>query len=326
MTLALVFMAGCTPAAGGADPRVGSVNGVYVYASDVGGFIAGQAQNAMMWEYFELTGQFEIDFQGEFRDGITFERAVREEMVRIVAFTIIYEDYARQLGVTISDEDLQTVNEHIDFLIEMHGQEEFNEMLEWEGFRDRQHLTEAFSSNILLENLIEAIVEDPEKFAQFEQYMPEEEDFSDVELLGAMHILANFDSFDSEEEAEEFAYEMLERALAGEDFGTLVMTYGQDPGIVNFPNGYTFSAGQMVTEFEETTRELEVGEISGLVRTSFGIHIIMRIEPTIEDWFTLSGMPTHEDKMRMAVFAGFEAMVEEANIVFLSALDDVPLE
>ena len=42
--------------------------------------------------------------------------------------------------------------------------------------------------------------------------------------------------------------------------------------------GYVFTAGEMVAEFEEGTRALEFGAVSGIVESSYGYHIIMRVE------------------------------------------------
>lgn len=60
-------------------------------------------------------------------------------------------------------------------------------------------------------------------------------------------------------------------------FDEMMLAYGQDPGVEQNPNGYTFGEGQMVDEFYEGTRALEIGEISEPVRTSYGYHIIMRL-------------------------------------------------
>jgi len=174
------------------------------------------------------------------------------------------------------------------------------------------------------DNVIFAIVADEDMFTPFEQYVPED----------------TFPIF------LEKAEELLERALAGEDFDELIRTYGEDPGMQSNPWGYTFIVGDMVPEFEAATLALEIGEISGLVMTSFGIHIVKRIEPDIDNimansWATpdtpveellgakhiliLAQQTTEEDRMIEAVLHGFENKLETADIVFLPTLEDIPL-
>jgi hypothetical protein len=60
-------------------------------------------------------------------------------------------------------------------------------------------------------------------------------------------------------------------------FDDLINEFGEDPGMVANPNGYLFTAGDMVPEFEDATRALDFGGVSGLVQTSYGYHIIYRI-------------------------------------------------
>ena len=67
------------------------------------------------------------------------------------------------------------------------------------------------------------------------------------------------------------------------DFDALMNEYSEDSGLMSYPNGYTFTAGDMVSEFEEATRALEYGQISGLVESSYGYHIILRLDPDTED-------------------------------------------
>lgn len=54
----------------------------------------------------------------------------------------------------------------------------------------------------------------------------------------------------------------------------------EDTGLAANPDGYAFTTGEMVQEFEDATRALEPGQISGLVESSYGYHIILRLEPT----------------------------------------------
>ncbi len=79
------------------------------------------------------------------------------------------------------------------------------------------------------------------------------------------------------ENAKSLAEELLEKAISGEDFDTLIKTYGQDPGTTTNPDGYIFTKGEMVKEFEDAAYSLSDGEISGIVETSYGYHIIKRM-------------------------------------------------
>ena len=51
----------------------------------------------------------------------------------------------------------------------------------------------------------------------------------------------------------------------------------EDTGLAANPDGYAFTTGEMVQEFEDATRALEPGQISGLVESSYGYHIILRL-------------------------------------------------
>jgi foldase protein PrsA len=302
------------------DFRVARVNGTYLYASDVGIHLS-QAEEAMMWEYFFMYNEFEIDPAREYESGVTFGQAIRREAVRTAAFYIVFNEYARQMGITLTELDQERLDAQIELYVEHFGQEELDFLLQAEGFRDIHHYIELFyQSQLIVDQLIARILDDPAEFARFEPYMPIVGDLP--ELFGAKHILAAFDNFESEAAAEVFAADILARALAGEDFDTLMWAYSQDPGLWNFPEGYSFGSGEMVSEFEDTTRELQIGEISGLVPTSFGIHIIMRIEPNAEDWLIMQ-YGSVEERMVDAIFKGLQAMAENADIVFLAELDDV---
>ena len=57
----------------------------------------------------------------------------------------------------------------------------------------------------------------------------------------------------------------------------------EDEGLATNPDGYTFLPGEMVEEFEDAVSSLKVGEIDPeIVETSYGYHLIMRIEPDME--------------------------------------------
>jgi len=289
------------------DPVVATVNGVEILASDVRSNI-GQAEQIHMFDYMMMFPDDEdFDYDKIFRDGQTFGRVLLEEAVKIQATAILFKEIAEQMHITLTDDEIAEVETLVENQILQMGHDEFYFALRQMGITDRDHLFRIWSTSRLIETVITAIILTPNFFSNYEQYLPDSEN-----LLGAKHILANFENFDSEEEAEQYAASLLERALAGEDFDMLVSEYGQDPGMFANPDGYTFGPGEMVPEFEDATRELAIGEISGLVRSFFGYHIIMRTEPQIT-----------EGDMRAAIIDGVLSMRENAEFEFFSTLDDI---
>ena len=65
-----------------------------------------------------------------------------------------------------------------------------------------------------------------------------------------------------------------------EKFFEYMKEHSEDPGKESFPNGYCFTEGTMVEEYTDTTRELKNYEVSDVVESDFGYHIIMRL-PTV---------------------------------------------
>lgn len=74
------------------------------------------------------------------------------------------------------------------------------------------------------------------------------------------------------------ADKVLVRAKKGEDFAKLAKEFSEDPGSKDKGGEYIFPRGQMVKEFEETAFALKPKEVSGLVKTQFGWHIILLSE------------------------------------------------
>ncbi|MDW8256272.1 MAG: peptidylprolyl isomerase [Acidobacteriota bacterium] len=84
------------------------------------------------------------------------------------------------------------------------------------------------------------------------------------------------------------AQEVLRRVRAGEDFATLAREFSDDPGSKDKGGDLDFfGRGRMVREFEEAAFALQPGQISDLVETSYGFHIIKvearRIAPLDEE-------------------------------------------
>lgn len=83
----------------------------------------------------------------------------------------------------------------------------------------------------------------------------------------------------SKQEARARAEEALAKARAGADYGELVKQYTDEPGGAERGGALgRFPHHAMVKPFSDAAFRLKVGEVSGVVESPFGYHIILRTE------------------------------------------------
>ena len=111
-------------------------------------------------------------------------------------------------------------------------------------------------------------------------YQDHRDEFAQEEEACARHILVKVGSGPEgeghpEADARRIAETLLERVRAGADFGELARASSEDPGsAANGGDLGCFPPGRMVPEFDDAVFAMEPGEVSDLVRTSFGYHVI----------------------------------------------------
>jgi len=80
-------------------------------------------------------------------------------------------------------------------------------------------------------------------------------------------------------EAHKKMEELLARARNGEDFAAMAKEYSEDPGSKENGGLYEdFERGSMVKPFEDAAFSVPVGEISDIVETSYGYHILLIVD------------------------------------------------
>ena len=125
---------------------------------------------------------------------------------------------------------------------------------------------------------LSANVPEPGEAAIEQRYQESKAEFTQPEERRASHILIAVKASDDEAahtKAHEKAAEIKERLRLGEDFATLAKAESQDPGSASSGGelGW-FGRGAMVPAFEQAVFDMQAGQISDVVESSFGFHII----------------------------------------------------
>jgi peptidyl-prolyl cis-trans isomerase D len=160
---------------------------------------------------------------------------------------------------------------------------------------------------------------------EVESYYEENIDLYQQERqVKARHILFKLDPGAPEEEEEKVrarALSVLEKARAGEDFADLAKEYSEGPSSEEGGDLGYFSQGQMVKPFNDAAFGMEKGEISDLVKTQYGYHII-KVEDIKENQIKSLDEVKDEVRDRLLQMMTGDLAYEKAQ----SLIDQMPYE
>ncbi len=112
-------------------------------------------------------------------------------------------------------------------------------------------------------------------------YEEQRDRFSKPEQRHARHILVRL-VLDAGEDARNSAFEKIEKAAArikaGEDFAKVAREMSDDATAKNGGDLGSFGRGEMVAPFEEAVFSMQDGEVSEVVETQFGLHLIQLLD------------------------------------------------
>lgn len=194
----------------------------------------------------------------------------------LIGRAVLYQESQRR-GIEVSD---ATVNERLESIKKRFPEEEsFRDMLE------EMHLTEEVLKTQLRKGIAIQELVQREVINRIEISDKETKDFYDKnpdlfkqpERIQARHILIKVEEGASEAEKVEAIKNIkdIQKELQkGGDFAALAKKYSQCPsGADGGDLGY-FARGQMVKPFEDAAFSMKDGEISDIVETTFGYHLI----------------------------------------------------
>jgi len=217
----------------------------------------------------------------------TVEADFKDMILEVTSVYSFLNRHAAELGLTLSEADEARVQAEIDELKSSMGED----YAFWVStmYRNETSFVETERAMYAGDMLYDYY------FGENGTLAPDEAAFAayaaEAELYGvynAKHILIRTVDDNrtqlSEEEcarAAELANEIYERLRdIGPDeaaFDEEMFAYSEDTGLVAYPGGYEFGPGEMVPEFEYGTLALAPGEMSEIVESMFGYHIIFRL-------------------------------------------------
>lgn len=205
-------------------------------------------------------------------------RMLREAMFKLITRELLFQEArARRLG---TDEKAmeQAYNEA---RVPYQDDTAWREFLFKQGFDEqtfRAELRLQYTVKSLLDQeaaLVPDLVTEPEMRAFYETHP---DAFESGERLRASHILLRIPAgmpVDRKLQLKARADSLLARLRKGEDFANLARQYSEDPGSQGKGGELQlFGPGQMDKAFEAATFALQPGQVSGVVESAFGFHII----------------------------------------------------
>jgi peptidyl-prolyl cis-trans isomerase C len=154
-------------------------------------------------------------------------------------------------------------------------------------------------------------------------YEKNKDKFIEPEKVQASHILIKISADAGEQgkvEARKQIDDILQLAKGGSDFAELAKKYSQCPSAERGGDLGSFGRGQMVKPFEDAAFSMEVGQISDVVQTDFGYHIIKLQSKQPQKLIELKEVTDRikevvtGEKMNTAVENWVKPIMEKANI------------
>lgn len=261
------------------DDVVASVNGVNISKAYYDKTIAKVGEDN---GFAQLYGEDVWDKEIETEDGkkVSFREQFAKQMLDIIIMQELAHQAAEKENIVVSAEQVESEfnayketlkrdQVYADFIAKNNIDDEFV----------KEHLEKTLTYTSYIKSIIDGIDVSDEEAKTF--YQNNIKDYTKNEVRASHILISTLDPDkkmlpeDQKEEKRKKAEEILAKAKSGEDFAALAKEYSDDPGsaIHGGDLGY-FGPGMMVQPFNDKAFSMNVGDISDLVESQFGYHII----------------------------------------------------
>ena len=212
--------------------------------------------------------------------------SIRCEILEDMLFRKLMLNQAELDSITVSDEQIDSeVDRYIRYYLSQFGSQEKLEKYYDKPMKDiKNDLRDMLKEKQLMEEVQRKIVEGvnatPSDVRDFYYNIPKDS----IPMVSAQYEIAELVkkppiTLDEKLAVKERLYGLRSRILKGERFSTMALLYSEDPGSAKKGGELGFKGrGELVPEFEAAAFALKDGEISEVVETEYGYHIIQLIE------------------------------------------------
>lgn len=283
--------------------------------------------------YMQYYSGSSLDWDYTLSDGTNITDYIKSNVYSSVKQHLVLENLANKYGVTLTEGQESAMADSDQTYIDQYGSEEaFEEEIAKLGMR-RETYDRVARSNYLYQNLYQLYnTEGSALYASDEDlavYAADQNYITADHILLSTKDLTTGEALTDEQKAEKkaLAEEIKQKLDACEGdideltalFHELADQYSEDPGRETYPTGYTFTTGSMVQEFEDAAYALSEGEVSEVVESSFGYHILLRLpldksaaaDEVREEYFT-NFIAEQVDAATMATSADYDKLDPQA--------------
>lgn len=230
-----------------------------------------------------------LPWDTEMAEGLTFGQYMMDQALEGSVFHCLLREMARRENLTPDPSIAEAVDkEYVDMIVQADSNEDRVIHTLWSRMLTKDLLTRLNENNDLYNQLQELY------FGENSGHYPTDAEVNayldEAGYFRVKHILLmTIDQNTNEPLTEDViaqkkatADDLLARLRAAEDpialFDQLMNEYSEDGGLATNPDGYIFdSSDSLVGGFREATLALAVGEISDVVETDYGYHIMLRL-------------------------------------------------
>jgi len=286
-----------------AEQKVAVVNGTVLKQAEL------DSETNRYLDRLQRTGRFPNDLERS--------QIKKQVLENLIARELLYQE-SQKKGIKV---DQQEIDAQLTGL-----KARFPNEAEFKNALSRNNLTEAdlrsqFERDLAIKKLLDGQIGDKIAVSEKETrayYDSNLETFKKPEQVRASHILIKVDPGADEAkkaEARKKIESLQTKLKKGEDFGALAKEYSEGPSGPKGGDLGFFGRGQMVKPFEETAFAMKPGQVSDMVETNFGYHLIMVSDRTPE-----GTIPYEEVKDRLQQFLK-QQKVQEAIAQYVETLE-----